>query len=61
MSKRTLFASIACGLIAIAVQPLSAATPSLTGSWHVYFDGYIAYPGRSDPWPRDVHRGRFGD
>jgi hypothetical protein len=35
MSKRTLFASIACGLIAIAVQPLSAASPSLTGSWQL--------------------------
>ena len=33
MSKRTLFASIASALIAIAVQPLSAATPSLSGSW----------------------------
>jgi len=33
MSKRTLFASIVSGLIAIAVQPLSAATPSLAGSW----------------------------
>jgi hypothetical protein len=33
MSKRTLFASIFCGLIAIAVQTMSAATPSLAGSW----------------------------
>jgi hypothetical protein len=35
MFKRTLLASIVCGLIAIAVQPISAvaATPNLTGSW----------------------------
>jgi len=35
MSSRTLFASIVCGLIAIAVQPMTAAaaTPNLTGSW----------------------------
>ena len=33
MSKRTIFASVFCGLIAIAVQPMSAATPSLAGSW----------------------------
>jgi len=35
MSRRTLLASIVCGLIAIAVQPMSAvaATPSLAGSW----------------------------
>jgi hypothetical protein len=33
MSKRTPFASIFCGLIAIAVQPMLAATPSLAGSW----------------------------
>jgi hypothetical protein len=33
MSKRMLFASIFCGLIAIGVHPMSAATPSLAGSW----------------------------
>jgi hypothetical protein len=35
MSRRTLLRSIVCGLIAIAVQPMSAAaaTPSLAGSW----------------------------
>jgi hypothetical protein len=35
MSRKTLFASMVCGLIAIAFQPMSAvaATPSLAGSW----------------------------
>jgi len=34
MSRKTLFASIVCGLIAIAVQPMSAASKlSLAGSW----------------------------
>jgi hypothetical protein len=33
MSRTTLFASLFCGLIALAVQPMSAATPSLAGSW----------------------------
>ncbi len=33
MSSKTLFASILCGLIAIAVRPMSAATPTLAGSW----------------------------
>lgn len=35
MSSRTLFALIVCGLIVIAVQPMTAAaaTPNLTGSW----------------------------
>lgn len=35
MSRRTFLVSIVCGLIAIAVQPMSAvaATPSLAGSW----------------------------
>jgi|HubBroStandDraft_1064217.scaffolds.fasta_scaffold02706_3 hypothetical protein len=37
MSKRTLLTSILCGLIAIAVQPMTAAatTPSLAGSWQL--------------------------
>ena len=35
MRRKTFLASIVCGLIAIAVQPTSAAaaTPSLAGSW----------------------------
>lgn len=35
MSRRTLLASIVFGLLAIAIQPMSAAvaTPSLAGSW----------------------------
>jgi len=35
MCSKTLLTSIVCGLIAIAVQPMSAAaaTPSLAGSW----------------------------
>lgn len=33
MSTRTFLALIVCGLIAFAVQPMSAATPSLAGSW----------------------------
>ena len=35
MRRKTLLASIVCGLIAIAIQPMSAvaATPSLAGSW----------------------------
>jgi hypothetical protein len=35
MRRKTFFASIVCGLIAVAVQPMSAATapPSLAGSW----------------------------
>ena len=35
MRRKTLLASIVCGLIAIAVQPMSAAAtpPSLAGSW----------------------------
>jgi hypothetical protein len=33
MSSKTLFASILSGLMAIAIQPMSAATPSLAGSW----------------------------
>lgn len=33
MLRRTLFTSMLCGLIAIAVQPISAQTPSLAGSW----------------------------
>jgi hypothetical protein len=33
MLRKTLFASIVCGLLAIANQPMWAATPSLAGSW----------------------------
>jgi len=35
MRSKTFFASIVCGLVAIAVQPTSAAaaTPTLAGSW----------------------------
>lgn len=33
MSRKMLFLAIVCGLIAFAVQPASAATPSLAGSW----------------------------
>ncbi len=33
MPSKTLLASMLCGLIAISHQPISAATPSLTGSW----------------------------
>jgi hypothetical protein len=33
MSRTALFALLVSGLIAIAVQPMSAATPSLAGSW----------------------------
>jgi len=36
MRTKTFLASIVCGLIAVAVQPMSAAAtpPSLAGSWH---------------------------
>jgi len=33
MSKKTFFTALMCGLIAISVQPLLAAPPSLAGSW----------------------------
>jgi hypothetical protein len=33
MPRKTFLAAIVCGLIAIAVQPMSAGTPSLAGSW----------------------------